>query len=204
MIWRFSCGQPYKASSLQVGREWALRLLAAAGAAIHRRSGITEQLDRTVNSRPCGETVCLGCAWIHGRTTATCNYRQTSGTVRVSLKAKRDAVVFARHRSNQRQARCCTSHPPIRAGQSAQLLQGKLGLGCKPDVLGSACLLPTRIVFGPDFRQVQLPSHRPACRSAWPSFLARCPMNCSNFLDKSIMLLGRIRNVHITSYFMTQ
>ena len=84
------------------------------------------------------------------------------------------------------------------------MLQGKLGLGCKPDVLGSAGLLPTRIVFGPDFRQVQLPSHRPACRSAWPSFLARCPMNCSNFLDKSIMLLGRIRNVHITSYFMTQ
>ena len=84
MIWRFSCGQQYKASSLQVGREWALRLLAAVGAAVHR--GITEQLDRTVNSRPCGETVCLGCAWIHGRTTATCNYRQTSSTVRVPWK----------------------------------------------------------------------------------------------------------------------
>ena len=119
-----------------------------------------------------------------------------------TLEAKRDAIVFARHRSNQRQARCCTSHPPIRAGQSAQLLQGNLGFGCKPDVLGSACLLPTRIVFGPDFRQVQLPSHRPACRSAWPSPLARCAMNCSNFLDKSIMPPGRIKNVHITSYFM--
>ena len=88
--------------------------LAAAGAAVHW--GITEQLDRPVNSRPCGETVCLGCAWTHGRTTATCNHRQTSGTVRVALKAKRDAIVFARHRPNQRQARCCTSHPPIRAG----------------------------------------------------------------------------------------
>ena len=46
--------------------------------------------------------------------------------------------------------------------QSAQMLQGNPRLGCKPDVLGNSRLLPTSIVFGPDFRKVQLPSHQQA------------------------------------------